>query len=116
MTVAFSERVGQRQAKVNPAHKEPGGYDCIIELPTRSPPLQWMRASPGGMLRAALLCTMALALPGERFLRANHTELVSFGIGQYRPGLFSGLPDVDATRPQGEKPLDLLLAVLRAAG
>jgi hypothetical protein len=43
-------------------------------------------------------------------------ELVSLGIGQYSPGLCAGLTDVDPACPQRDKPLNLLVAVLGAAG
>ena len=56
------------------------------------------------------------ALPGECFLGAYHAELVSLGIGQDRPGLCASLPDVDPARPQRDKPLNFLVAVLRTAG
>jgi hypothetical protein len=49
-------------------------------------------------------------------LRANHAELVSLRIGEDRPGLCAGLPDVDPARPEREKALNLLVAVLRTAG
>jgi hypothetical protein len=50
------------------------------------------------------------------FLQAYHAKLVSLGIGQYGPGLCASLPDVGPAGAQREKPLSLLVAVLRAAG
>ena len=48
-----------------------------------------------------------LASVHQRRLRANDTELVSFGIGQHIPGLLSRLPDVDPACPDVEQSLDL---------
>src|ERR1700727_3164923 len=47
---------------------------------------------------------------------AYHAELLPFGVGQHRPGLRAGLPDVNPARPQRKQALNLLIAVLRAAG
>src|SRR5215813_1229075 len=57
-----------------------------------------------------------LASTDERFLRAHDAELVSLGVGQDRPGLGAGLPDVGPARPEREQAVDLLVAVGGAAG
>src|SRR5450759_5943938 len=55
-------------------------------------------------------------LGGERLLRAYHAEFVALRVGQDHPGLSAGLPDVDPARPEREKALNLVVAILSAAG
>jgi len=49
-------------------------------------------------------------------LRPYHAELVSLRVGQDRPGLSAGLPDVGAARAEREKTVNLLITVSGAAG
>src|SRR5262249_15402391 len=55
---------------------------------------------------------MGAYLADERVLRPDHAELVTFGIGQYRPRLFAGLPDIDTASAKADQALDLLVAIL----
>jgi hypothetical protein len=72
------------------------------------------RARHAGDARPGKL--LAPDLAGERLLRAYYAELVSLGVGQNDPGLCACLPDVNPAGAEREKPLDLLFAVIRAAG
>ena len=48
-------------------------------------------------------------------LRAHYAELVSLRVGQDRPGLSAGLPDVDPARPERHKTVNLLVTIRGAA-
>jgi hypothetical protein len=71
------------------------------------PHLQQTGSACGSRCRASL---------DERFLRAHDSELVSLRVGQDSPGLSAGLADVDPTRPEHTKAVNLLIAIRGAAG
>src|SRR5262249_37829082 len=92
----FSVEVRVRGARTSvPGADAPG---CRARAAAHRGPVH--NGSPGAAARGGDRRRPDPALPGELFLRAHDTELVSLRVGQNGPGLSAGLPDVDLACPE----------------